>query len=323
MNSVCASAPGKVVLSGEYAVLQGAPAVCMAVDRRAIARVTPVDAAWNTVTAPGYSPVEGRFAYEAGVPRWFQGENEYKLVDAAWRSLDPASDGHLSIELDTRAFYDEASGVKIGLGSSAALTVALTAALAPTRELLASAMRVHHLFQSGSGSGVDIATSFSGGLLEYRMKDAIVSPLDWPEGLAYRLIWTGVPVSTAGKLARLQETGNGRSRDALLQSAASMAGAWRSAAAVMSQLPAYVETLRQFSNDHDLGIFEAGHDKLVAEAHAAGLVYKPCGAGGGDVGILLGTSNEQLDEFLTGMAITGCRVLECELAMQGVDWERH
>ena len=37
-----ASAPGKAVLSGEYAVLQGAPAIAMAVDCRA--RVT---AAYN------------------------------------------------------------------------------------------------------------------------------------------------------------------------------------------------------------------------------------------------------------------------------------
>ncbi len=35
---ITASAPGKLVLSGEYAVLDGAPAICMAVDRRA--RVT-------------------------------------------------------------------------------------------------------------------------------------------------------------------------------------------------------------------------------------------------------------------------------------------
>jgi phosphomevalonate kinase len=30
---ITASAPGKLVLSGEYAVLDGAPAICVAVDR--------------------------------------------------------------------------------------------------------------------------------------------------------------------------------------------------------------------------------------------------------------------------------------------------
>ena len=37
--SVTASAPGKIVLCGEYAVLWDAPAVCMAVNRRAVATV--------------------------------------------------------------------------------------------------------------------------------------------------------------------------------------------------------------------------------------------------------------------------------------------
>lgn len=323
MRSVVTSAPGKVVLSGEYAVLYGAPAVCMAVNRRATATVTRVDAAWNSVTAPGYSSVEGRFVCEAAAPRWLQGGRDYPLVDAAWRVLDPPNDGRLSIELDTRAFYDEASGTKIGLGSSAALTVALTAALAPSNDLTASARRVHRLFQSGTGSGVDIAASVHGGLLEYRMQGATTAQLSWPEGLAFRVVWTGTAAPTAGKLDRLRETGHRPSKDALLRSASSIAGAWRSAAGVLSQLPAYIETLRQFSDDHDLGIFDAGHDKLVREAHAAGLVYKPCGAGGGDVGILLGTNNEQLDEFLTGMPGSGCRVLDCKLATRGVDWERH
>lgn len=321
MTRVFASAPGKVVLSGEYAVLQGAPAICMAVDRRATASVRRVDAAWNSVTSSGYSPVEGRFVHKAA-PQWLQGEREYRLVDAAWRALDPDNDGCLSIELDTRAFYDEASGMKIGLGSSAALTVALTAALAPSSDLLGSALRVHRLFQAGAGSGVDIATSVNGGLLEYRMQGAKTSQLRWPEGLAYRLVWTGVAASTAGKLERLKEKGHRRSQEALQQAASNMAGAWHSAAAALSQLPAYIETLRQFSDDHDLGIFDAGHDKLVNAAHAAGLVYKPCGAGGGDVGILLGTNNAELDEFLTGMRVSGWRVLDCELATQGVERER-
>jgi phosphomevalonate kinase len=34
-----ASAPGKLVLAGEYAVLDGAPAIVMAVDRRAVVSV--------------------------------------------------------------------------------------------------------------------------------------------------------------------------------------------------------------------------------------------------------------------------------------------
>lgn len=322
MTVVVASAPGKVVLSGEYAVLDGAPAVCMAVDCRAKVSVRHVDAACSRVSAPGYSTVQGRFLSAGESLKWLQGENEFKLVDAALRTVGQAEEGPLSIELDTRAFYDATSGKKIGLGSSAALTVALVAALMESRGVLDSARRVHRLFQEGSGSGVDIAAGFTGGLIEYRVKGTKVLTLGWPDELAYRLIWTGVPASTKSKLGQLQGANRRQSRAALAKAATSMAAAWRSTRAVLSELPAYTEVLRHFSDEHDLGIFDAGHDKLVSEARSAGLVYKPCGAGGGDVGILLGTSNEQLDEFVMGMGAAGCRPLRCELDVKGVDLEQ-
>ena len=310
MTAVVASAPGKVVLCGEYAVLDGAPAVCMAVDRRARVRITDFDGDWHRVTASGYSPIEGRFVANGDTVDWLQGEDEFTLLDAVWRTLGcrspgPGGSGCLSIELDTRAFVDEMSGEKIGVGSSAALTVALAAALSRSNDVLDDATRAHKLFQHGAGSGVDIAAAFSGGLIEYRIKETRVSALRWPAGLAYRLIWTGVPVSTRVKLERLEETGHRSSRVELANAAENMAKAWGSASAVLSQYPTYIETLRQFSVDHDLGIFDAGHDQLVVEAASAGLVYKPCGAGGGDIGILLGTSYEQLDGFMTAREASG------------------
>jgi len=323
MTGVVASAPGKVVLCGEYAVLCGAPAVCMAVDCRANVKVEHVDGGWNQVTAPGYSSVVGRFVSEGTSLEWLQGDDEFRLVDAAWRTLRQFDKGGLSIELDTRAFFDVASGKKIGLGSSAALTVALIAALTQSNDVLESATRVHRMFQHGAGSGVDIAAGISGGLIEYRMEGASILPLRWPDGLVFRLIWTGTPASTGIRLEHLKGAGHRLSRDALAKAATSMAAAWRSASGIISQFPAYIEALRQFSDDYDLGIFDAGHDKLATEAAAAGLVYKPCGAGGGDVGILLGKSSEHLDDFLTGMDLLGCQRLDCELEMNGVDWERH
>lgn len=323
MTGVISSAPGKVVLSGEYAVLGGAPAVCMAVDRRAKVSIEPLDSGCNRVTAPGYSSVAGRFVSRGASLEWLQGEDDFQLVDAAWRALQPFDKDCLSIELDTRSFFDAASGKKIGLGSSAALTVALVAALKQSDDVLDSAARAHRVFQHGAGSGVDIATGVSGGLIEYRMEGASILPLHWPDGLVFRLIWTGVAASTGIKLDRLKGASHRRSKDALAEAATSMVAAWHSASGVISQFPAYIEALRRFSDEHDLGIFAAGHDRLAAEAAADGLVYKPCGAGGGDVGILLGTSDEQLDEFVTGMDAPGCRPVECELEINGVEWERH
>ncbi|MGI9235830.1 MAG: mevalonate kinase family protein [Woeseiaceae bacterium] len=323
MTSVTASAPGKVVLSGEYAVLHGAPAVCMAIDRRAIASVTSIESAWNSVSSPGYSLVEGRFVCRGADFEWLQGQDDFGLVEAVFQVLDQTDNACVSIELDTRAFFDESCNTKIGLGSSAALTVALSAALTQSDDVIDDALQIHRGFQSGAGSGVDIATAVHGGLLEYRMNRAKILPLGWPKGLVYRLVWTGVPANTASKLNRFEGAGHRRSRDALVNAAARMAAAWSSASEVLGEFPGYVDTLRDFSEDYDLGIFDAGHDKLVAESRLAGLIYKPCGAGGGDVGILLGTNYEQLDEFLAGNPISECRVLESKLETQGVEWGQH
>lgn len=322
MTVVLASAPGKVVLCGEYAVLDGAAAVSMAVNRRANVRVSDFDGDWHRVSAPGYSSLEGRFVSNGASVDWLQGEDEYRIVDTVWRTLGRTGNDYLSIELDTRAFLDEGSGGKIGVGSSAALTVALAAALSESSDVLDPAMRAHRTFQQGVGSGVDIATAISGGLIEYRMNEATISRLRWPAGLAYRLVWTGIPANTRAKLEKLQLASRRTSRASLTSAAETMATAWRAASAVMCEYPAYIETLRQFSVDHDLGIFDAGHDRLVTEAAAAGLVYKPCGAGGGDVGILLGEDDEQLDDFVTRLEAWGCQVLGARLEPDGVEMEQ-
>ncbi|NNF40360.1 MAG: hypothetical protein HKN64_03200 [Woeseiaceae bacterium] len=322
MSNTVASAPGKVVLCGEYAVLFGAPAVAMAIDRRAQVRVTEYDGDWHRVVAPGYSAAEGRFLADGAAIDWLQGESDYALVDAAWWTVGSTAaipvDRHLSIELDTRAFIDKQSGNKVGIGSSAALTVALVAALLKSSDVLPQALQAHAVLQHGAGSGVDIATSASSGLVLYRMANADVTRLCWPDGLACRLLWTGVPVSTQTKLERLRKKASGTSVNGLVDAAETMSGAWQSAATVLSQYPDYIEALRRFSVDHDLGVFDAGHDRLVNAAAAAGLVYKPCGAGGGDVGILLGAGEEQLDAFLDAGIASGCRVLDCAIDHGGI-----
>ena len=90
------SAPGKLILAGEYAVLRGGIAVVAAVRRRAVARVVPHDP--GRVLSP--------------------------FLDAAARVLESADAADAaallrgSIEVDTSALHD--GPTKLGLGSSAA-----------------------------------------------------------------------------------------------------------------------------------------------------------------------------------------------------------
>ncbi len=295
-----ASAPGKIVLAGEYAVLWDAPAVCMAIDRRARAAVRQSADGKCHVTSPG-----------------FAGADRFGIVDAVTQGRRPA----LDIELDTRAFMSQ--GSKTGIGSSAALTVALLAALGNTTDVYGQALAAHRRLQDGAGSGVDIAAAVHGGLFQYEMPTNSVRSMAWPEGLAYRVIWTGVPSSTAAKLARLAGAAARPSRSALLLAAPGIAEAWHSGDVdrILDEYVEYIGILRQFSIDHDLGIFDAGHDELTDAAMVDGLVYKPAGAGGGDIGVLFGRDDAQLDAFVERHATRIRGVIPCALDATGVRLE--
>jgi phosphomevalonate kinase len=295
-----ASAPGKIVLAGEYAVLWGEPAVCMAIDRRATAALRESADGACHVTSPG-----------------FAGPDRYRLVDAVTDGQRPP----LDIELDTRAFMEQ--GSKTGIGSSAALTVALLAAFGNTTDVYEQALAAHRRLQGGTGSGVDIAAAVHGGLFEYRMPGNTVRSLPWPEGLAWRVVWTGVASSTAEKLARLAAAPVRPSRSALMLAAPRIRDAWASGDAdrVLEDYIAYIGVLRQFSVDHDLGIFDAGHDELTDAAMLDDLVYKPAGAGGGDIGVIFGRNDANIDAFVERQATLIRRVLPCTLDPTGVRLE--
>lgn len=285
-----AHAPGKVVLSGEYAVLFGAPAVSMAVDRRA-------------AVSHGNAATRG----------------DSKLLDTVCATLGIAVP-ESPLKLDTDGFRDDHSGTKYGIGSSAALTVALVAFLSDDADseddIVGLAQAAHRSFQDGKGSGVDIATSTDGGVILFRMNSADSEALLWPDGLMYSLFWSGTAADTTTRLAALDDT----TPTALSRAAESTARAWQSGDAenVMDSYREYLPVLAEFDAEHGLGIFAAGHDSIGALAEPLDVIYKPCGAGGGDVGIALATDAESLSLFEHAAESAGFRRLDMSIDWRGV-----
>ena len=330
MTVVIASAPGKIVLSGEYAVLFGAPAIVTAVDCRAEVSVEAIDGNDSVLYAPGMQNENVRFRREAnGDYRWTAGR--YRLVEEVIEALAPTVIPAFSCSLDTRAFRDERSGRKLGFGSSAALATALTAALDSTLNLHSDipsiAASAHWAYQSGTGSGVDIAASVNGGTLRFEKKDAREPrTLNWPTGLEYRILWSGHPANTTQILRNLdlRQAGSSTSGRKLVDAAVIVASSWESGSLnnVLPALREYVADLVEFSTDHEIGIFAAGHMELLEPAADLGLVYKPCGAGGGDIGVVFGGDRQALDDFSKCAVDKGFALIDIAVSAPGISINR-
>jgi len=332
VTNVNASAPGKAVLSGEYAVLYGAPAIVTALDRRARVTLRSSDQEFHTVTAPGYLEGTWRFLQDRhGNINWHDelpARSAFLLLENIWKQVSLGPTLRLSVDIDSREFFAATSGAKLGLGSSAAVATALTSALCdisavPTEpaDVFRIAKDAHIAFQGGRGSGVDIAASFYGGLINFRSgAQGSLSPLAWPGGLVCRFLWSGRPAITTTKLQKLEAAvQSSETAQSLVSAAEDIALTWSAASVerIMASMGHYVEVLQQFDVDHDLGIFDAGHGALVEMAAGNDIVYKPCGAGGGDIGVVFATNEESASDFCAAAKAQQFVLLDLEPGTQG------
>ena len=300
-------APGKVVLWGEYAVLEGAPAAVLAVDRYARCTVETSEV-WQ-FSALGFDAPQARFSVLPLAP---PAEESATL---AWHVLrDLPNTAPLAIAMDTGAFYR--SGIKLGLGSSAALCVAVQAALAAlngSQPDFQQALAAHRQLQGGKGSGVDVAASFHGGCL--RFQNGAVQPHGDPLP-NYRFVWVGKPARTGPKLDRFAAYLARGNRAALTTLAHCSERLFQNT--TTDRMREYVDALHALDTDADLGIYSLPHRNAERTAESNGLIYKPCGAGGGDVGLVVAESPEPMERFAEEAQAQGLVVLALKTALRGV-----
>jgi phosphomevalonate kinase len=142
----------------------------------------------------------------------------------------------------------------------------------------------------------------------------------WPAGLAYAILSSGVAANTREQLARLPANAD---FGALGEAAMRAASAWADAdaAAILDAMRRWVDALAAFDVEYGLGIFAAGHDALARRATGDGLVYKPCGAGGGDIGIVLGADAGAVERFVAVARGAGFERLRAALDERGASTE--
>jgi phosphomevalonate kinase len=260
---VKARAPGKVVLSGAYAVLEGAPAVVSAVSRYVSCdtelpaeRVTP----------------EVRAALPAG---------PFPAFDAS-----ELRDGEH----------------KLGLGSSAAILVASLAAVRGAQHSDTSTLRdaiegpalVAHRQAQGGGSGIDVAASLRGGtLIATRWAEDVLelTPVTLPPALCVEAWASGVSASSPELLRAVGRFRENRPREYDELMKALKAAAERASAALpagdapgfISELSIQREVLSRLGSAANVPIVTPEVRQLAEWARSRGAAVLPSGAGGGDI----------------------------------------
>jgi phosphomevalonate kinase len=273
---VIARAPGKLVLSGAYSVLEGAPAIVAAVDRYVIADGDrPAPMITEEVAA----------AIAAG-----------DLDRAPWFDASPL-----------RAALADGTSRKLGLGSSAAILVASLAARARKvrggkaggDEALATAVFPRafaaHRAAQPRGSGIDVAASAFGGVVRAQIEGAglRVDRHALPEGTVIEVFACPLSSSTAGLLERvrlLAERDGSRYRrilDAAGAEARAAAGA-REVKELIEAIGAQFEIFVELGNAAGAEIVTLETTELRPLAEAEGAAFGPSGAGGGDIAIWVG-----------------------------------
>lgn len=334
--------PGKILLTGEYAVLDGAPAIVAAVNRFVESTCARAD----------------EFQIRGAGLCWRQSGPEIPGLDFARQALGTVQRylAGRGFELPALAFelrddLRAPDGQKLGLGGSACVCVAMVSSALALAESMDAGLRpedgarrhdrifklaalAHARAQKKVGSGVDVAASTFGGLILTRRFDQAcfqqafdesptafahvvdLSPkhpierLPWPGDLL--LLFSGRSASTPAHVARVRQAAERHPaewRAFKVESAEATEGLARALrrrdmAACLSRIEAAAAALGAFEPLTGIEITTPEHREFMAFARARGCAAKPSGAGGGDCAVAMGAP-ARLDAMAAELSASG------------------
>jgi mevalonate kinase len=340
---VRASAPGKVFLIGEHAVVYGKPAILASIDRRIVTEAEDSDVIevmdHVMMTDPVSIPLdrmlqirdEIRTIWRSGSENrdfselfsYFHGDN-YKLKIAIIAEALDAFDLEGGVRLNITSNIPHASG----LGSSAALAVSMAQAIATLNDIDASTETISDIaykaeqFVHGTPSGADNTTCAFGGLvwfvkgepntinslkkeIPYELENFGLVYIRQPELRSGELVQKVRNLPEAFRNVRLSriEQATLRMRDSLRK---------RDFGAVKECMNSAQKNLRE------LGVSVKEMDDVARKVMSAGGGAKLCGAGGGGMMLVYHDDKALLKKEINSL---GYELIDVKLGGPGVTVE--
>lgn len=290
--TVTVSAPGSIMITGEHAVVYGAPAIVCAIEQRITVQMSPREDRVVEIDSEIAPKVDQSLdALESTGPMRF-------VISAVQRYTDRLASG-LNIKITSEI------DPTLGLGSSAAVTAACLVALdklagtnSHFEHLHLQALSIVRALQ-GRGSGADLAASLFGGVISYQLPETLLSgvpnsgetakitqlPKLPPLGLRY----AGYKTPTGEVLAKIADemVGHEAEYDALYRKMGECSA--RTIAAVRDRdwecVAQELNVYQGFMSE--LGVSDNTLDEIIAEAKGA-MAVKISGSGLGDCVLSMG-----------------------------------
>lgn len=319
MSRIAVSAPGKLMLFGEHAVVYGRPCLVTAVDQRLRVMLELTDGNELEIEAPGVN-LSGYRKRMAGLT---SGDvlRAARFIEHAVRNYTEKYPLKNGVRVTTSSEFSS----EFGFGSSSASTVCMLKALSvlsgknfDNRTLFKLAYKTVLDIQ-GKGSGFDVASAIYGGTLYFTTGGKIIEPLDvQPPPLVVG--YSGIKADTAEimvDIARKMEAQPervGRIYDAISKITD------ESRQRMLERDWKRVGKLMDFNQEYlrDLGVSTEKLEAMISAAKGAGAWgAKLSGAGGGDCMISV-VSEEKRAEVEKAIAGVGGQVIHIRAHASGV-----